>query len=342
MDAISPEMYALEIDSYQEDILEAIRKLKVIKKLTPRPSHGQVLVKVEAAPCNPSDLLLLQGHYGKRKTLPATPGWEGAGTVVATGGGILGWWLMGKRVAFSAQTDAGGSWAEYCVVDAKTCITLHSEVNFEQGACLIINPLTALGMIDQAEREGHTAIIQTAAVSQVGRMVAALAQIKKIPTIHIVRRKEQEALLKGQIVLNSESPSFSQDLKKQAEALNATIAFDAVGGSMTGTLLSAMPDRSKALVYGALSGSACSNISPLSLIFQQKSVEGFFLSSWLASKSFWGTYKAANQVQRLIASGSFHTEIAAKVSLKDAPKALESYQKEMTAGKVLICPSHRS
>lgn len=338
MNAMSLEMNALEIDSYSSDPLEAIRALKVVKKPVPKLSHGQVLVKVAAAPCNPSDLLLLQGHYGKRKTLPATPGWEGAGTVVATGGGVLGRWLMGKRVAFSAQTEAGGSWAEYCAVDAKTCIALHKDVSFEQGACLIINPLTALGLIDQAQKEGHAAIIQTAAASQVGRMVAALAQIKKIPSIHIVRRKEQEALLKGHIVLNSESPDFEMELKQQAKALNATIVFDAVGGTMTGTLLNAMPDHSKALVYGALSGAACANISALSLIFQQKCVEGFFLSAWLASKSFWGAYQATNEVQRLISSGLFHTEIAAKVCLKDAQKALESYRKEMTAGKVLICP----
>lgn len=341
MNRLPQEMRALQINSYREDPFEAIQSLQLVNKPVPTPARGQVLIKVEAAPCNPSDILLLQGRYGKKKTLPAIPGWEGAGTVVATGGGLAGRWLMGKRVAFSAQTDAGGTWAEYCAVDAKSCISLHPGVSFDQGACLIINPLTALGLVDQAAKESHAAIIQTAAASQVGRMVVALTNQKKIPAIHVVRRKEQETLLKelgAKIVLNSESASFEQDLKREAAALKATVAFDAIAGNMTGTLLSAMPAHAKVLVYGSLSGATCNNISPLGLIFQQKSVEGFYLAGWIASKSLWGLYLATNQVQNLLSQGNFHTEISTEVSLEKASKALEAYQKEMTAGKVLIKP----
>lgn len=341
MNDIPNEMRALQIDSYHENAFEAIRGLRVVKKSVAQPSHGHVLVRVEAAPCNPSDLLLLQGLYGKRKTLPAVPGWEGSGTVVATGGGILGRWLMGKKVAFSVQSDTDGTWAQYTVVDAKTCIVLNEGVSLEQGASMIINPLTAVGLLDHAIREGHTAIIQTAAASQVGRMVLELANEKGVPSIHIVRRKEQEDLLKelgAKIVLNSESASFDKDLRIEAERVKATIAFDAIAGNMTGLILSAMPNQSKVLVYGALSALNCSDISPLGLIFQQKAVEGFFLSDWITRKGFWGLYQATNQVQKLLANGLFHTAINAQVKLEDAPKALESYQKEMTAGKVLIRP----
>lgn len=334
-------MNALQIDQYHEDPFEAIRSLKLVTKPTPKPSKGQVLIKVAAAPCNPSDILLLQGKYGKRKTLPATPGWEGAGTVVATGGGLLGRWLVGKRVAFSAQSDGDGSWADYCVVDAKTCIPLKRDVSFEQGACLIINPLTAVGLIDEATSGGHTAIIQTGAASQVGRMVLQLAKLKKIPAIHIVRRPDQEELLKklgAEIVLNSEAPDFVQTLKAEAKRLNATIAFDAVAGNMTGTLQSAMPNHSSVLVYGALSGANCSHITPLGLIFQEKVVKGFYLSGWIAKKGFWGLYRATNLVQNLIAQNTFHTDISTHVSLAETARALEVYQKEMTAGKVIIQP----
>lgn len=341
MDKLPNEMTALQIDAYHDDPFEAIRSLRVVKKTIPKPSHGQVLIRVEAAPCNPSDLLLLQGRYGKRKSLPAVPGWEGAGTVVASGGGLLGRWLVGKRVAFSNQSDMDGTWAQYAIVSAKTCIALKSGVSTDQGASLIINPLTALGLIDTAIKGKHRAIIQNAAASQVGRMVLELAREKGIPAIHIVRRKEQEDLLRGlgaEIVLNSETDTFAKDLKAEAERIKATIAFDAVAGGMTGTILGAMPNHSRILVYGALSASGCGNISPLGLIFQDKSVEGFYLSSWITQKGFWGLYQATNAVQKLFAKGAFHTAISAEVSLQNASGALESYQKEMTQGKVLIKP----
>jgi NADPH:quinone reductase-like Zn-dependent oxidoreductase len=341
MSHIPHEMRVLQLNGYHDDVSEAIRSLQVVKKPIRAPGHGKVLIKVDAAPCNPSDLLLLQGRYGKRKTLPAVPGWEGAGTVIATGGGLYGKWLEGKRVAFSVQSDADGTWAEYSVVDAKTCIPLKSDVSFEQGASLIINPLTALGLIDKALKEKHKAIIQTAAASQVGKMVLALAHEKEIPVIHIVRKKEQEDVLRNldaKVILNSESPDFKKNLKREAEKFKATIAFEAIAGDMTGTILNAMPNHSKVLVYGALSGTNCSNINPIGLIFEEKTLEGFFLGSWIAQKGFWGMYQASNTVQRLLSTGAFHTSISKEVKLEEAPAALEAYQKNMTAGKVLIKP----
>ncbi len=338
---IPKEMKALQIEQYHEDLTEAIRGLHVITKATPKPSHGQILVRMEAAPCNPSDLLLLQGRYGSKKKLPTVPGWEGAGTVVANGGGIVGTWLMGKRVACVVQGDLDGTWGQYVVVDAKTCIPLKDDVSIEQGATLIINPFTAVGMVETARKGKHAAIIQTAAASQVGRMVLKLARDQGIPVIHIVRRKDQEDVLRSlgaEIVLNSETEHFREELKKEAAKLKATIAFDAVGGSLTGTILTAMPNRSKVLVYGSLSMTPCSEIGPLGLIFQQKSVEGFWLSGWLAKKGFWGAYRASNAVQRLMADGSFQTTIREQVRLEDASKAIEKYHKEMTLGKIIITP----
>lgn len=341
MNHLPEEMRALQIDHYHEDIFEAIRNLKVVHKPIAKLSPGQVLIKVEAAPCNPSDLLLLQGRYGIRKVLPFVPGWEGAGTVIATGGGLLGKWLMGKRVAFSNQNEWDGTWAQYSIANAMMCIVLKKDVSFTQGSAMIINPLTTLGLIDIAKREGHQAVIQTAAASQVGRMVLKLANRLGIPVIHIVRRKDQEVLLKelgAKIILNSEADSFEEDLKREAQKLKATMAFEAIAGSMTGIVLSAMPKHSKVLVYGALSASNCSQISPLGLIFQQKTVKGFYLSGWIAKKSFWGLYRTTNFVQKLIVEGTFQTAISAHVKLEDASKALESYQMEMTQGKILIKP----
>ena len=93
------QMRAVRLSAYHEDVVEAIRSLRVVEQPVPKPRPGQVLVKIEAAPCNPSDLLLLQGRYGVLKSLPTVPGWEGAGRVVASGGGWLAGWLNNKRVA---------------------------------------------------------------------------------------------------------------------------------------------------------------------------------------------------------------------------------------------------
>ena len=158
-------MRAIVIERYGSDPVEAVRGLRVQDRAVPTPKAGQVLVRIEAAPCNPSDLLFLQGKYGVLKNPPAVPGWEGAGTVVASGGGWLAWWLKGKRVACAVQGDHDGTWAEYCVANVKDCIPLRREVHFKQAASLIINPLTAIGLIDTAKRHGHRAAIATAAAA---------------------------------------------------------------------------------------------------------------------------------------------------------------------------------
>lgn len=248
MIAIPEKMKALQLDRYVEDPFEAIKSLHLIEKAVPTPGPGQVLVRVEAAPCNPSDLLFLQGRYGVKKALPAVPGWEGAGTVIAHGGGLLGRWLVGKRVACALRGEMDGSWAQYAVADAKMCLVLRDDVSIEQGATLIINPLTAYGMVQVAVDEGHAAIVQTAAASQLGKLVLKLANDRGLPIINIVRRKEQEDLLRSlgaKIVLNSETAHFKEEFKKEAAHLNATIAFDAVGGELTGQVLGLMPNHSK-------------------------------------------------------------------------------------------------
>src|SRR6188472_4593498 len=130
---IPEKMRAVVLSEYREGVADAVRGLRVEERPVPQPRRGQVLIKMAAAPCNPSDLLLLQGKYGTLKTLPTVPGWEGAGTVVSTGGGLLGRWLMGKRVACAVRSDRSGTWAEYVVANADNCIALKAGVSTEQG-----------------------------------------------------------------------------------------------------------------------------------------------------------------------------------------------------------------
>ncbi|MEX0611356.1 MAG: zinc-binding dehydrogenase, partial [Pirellulales bacterium] len=321
-------MRALVLEEYWENVVEAIKSLKVLHRPTPRPGRGQVLVKIAAAPCNPSDLLLLQGKYGELKTLPTVPGWEGAGTVVASGGGILARWLTGKRVTCALRADRDGTWAQYFLADAKNCVPLKPQLPFEQAAGLIINPMTAMGLLETAQRCGHRAAVQTAAASQLGRMMLAMANVANYPLINIVRRDAQVELLKSlgaRHVLNSSNEGFAEELTTLCERLRATAGFEAIAGDMTGTLHNAMPRGSTVYVYGALSEEPCGNIDPVQLIFQNKTITGFYLGVWLRRRGTLGVLRAANRVQRMFIDGRITTTIQRRLSLDEAIAGLLQY-----------------
>ena len=340
-DSIPDRMHALVLHEYCEDIAEAIDSLKVEQRSVPGLKRGQVLVRIEAAPCNPSDLLLLQGKYGSLKTLPTVPGWEGAGTVVASGGGPLAWWLMGKRVACGQQEDRDGTWAQYVVANAAECIPLKRQLCMKQAASLIINPLTAMGLLETARRGGHRAAVQTAGASQLGRMLVAMASELNFPVINVVRREAQVELLKSMgaaHVLNSSDDDFVERIGTIAAELQATAAFEAIGGEMTGTLFNVLPEGSTVFVYGALSEAACDNIDPIGLIFRGKTVTGFYLGVWLKERGSLDVLRAASRAQKMLIDGRIETKVQRTVSLEEAVDGLRQYVDHMTDGKLLIMP----
>lgn len=329
------------LERYEDDLPAAIAGLKVVERPIAGLSRGQVLVKIEAAPCNPSDLLLMQGRYGTLKTLPTVPGREGAGEVVASGGGWLGRWLVGKRVACVHQRDGDGTWAEYFVADADRCIPLKRRLPIEQGASLTINPLTAVGLLDTARRGGHRAAVHTAAASQVGRMLLAMANRADYPIVHVVRRDAQAELLRSlgaAHVLNSSDADFPTKLRAVCLRLGATAAFEAVGGRMTGTVFNALPPGATTYVYGALSGDPCGGIDPVELISQDKTVAGFFLGQWVRRRGLLRVLWAARHVQRMLIDGRIETKVQRRITLDEATDGLRQYIDQMTEGKVLIMP----
>ncbi len=308
----------------------------------PRPGPGQVLVRVAASPINPSDQMFIRGLYGFKKPLPAIPGFEGSGTVVEAGSGIMPRFLRGRRVACSAADPniAGGMWAEYLVTSARLCVPLSKQVDMEQGATMLVNPLTAWALMEEARLGQHRAVVQTAAASALGRMVVRLGRRFSIPTINVVRRAEQAELLRkmgAEYVLNTSDPGFDTSLAELCRRLGASIGFDAVAGEMSARVLRAQPRGSRLLVYGALSLEA-SQIDPASLIFEGKRVEGFWLSAWLRQKNMLGQLLVSRQVERLLAS-DLKTEILARLPLEEAMRGLEQYAANMTAGKILLLPS---
>jgi NADPH:quinone reductase-like Zn-dependent oxidoreductase len=274
--------------------------------------------------------------------LPATPGFEGSGTVVEAGSGMMARFMKGRRVACAAADakSKGGLWAEYVVTSAQFCVPLSKKkVEMEHAATMLVNPLTAWALIDAARRGGHRAAVQTAAASALGKMVVRLGQKFSLPVVNVVRRGEQADLLRAmgaEHVLSSSEAGFDDELRRICHKLGATIAFEAVAGEMSGRVLRAQPQGSRMLVYGGLSLRAV-EIDPGSLIFERKHLEGFWLSAWLRGNNLLSQLRIANQVQKLLA-GELKTEIRARLPLEKAAEGLAQYAADMTAGKVLLVP----
>ena len=235
---------------------------------TPQPGEREVLVRVEAAPINPSDLLVLLamadvsaavgGGSAEEPVVTApisepamrslaarvgeamTVGIEGSGVVVAAGQSTEAQSLLGRAVGFLG----GATYGEYCLAPARMCLPLPEGVDAVDGASSFVNPLTALGMVETMRREGHTGLVHTAAASNLGQMLNRICLADDVPLVNVIRRPEQAALLRGQgavHVCDSSAPAFEAELVAALRATGATLAFDAVGGGLlAGQILNAM------------------------------------------------------------------------------------------------------
>lgn len=333
---IPEEMTVVILESY-----DGVSALRVERKPVPHPGPNEVLVKIAASPINPSDLAFLDGFYGTKPPTPVIAGFEGSGTVVATGKGMMAKYLNGKHVAAIGQ--GGGIWAEYANIPSTLALPLDRKISLEQGAMSVVNPLTAMAFLVSAKEGNHRTIIQSAAASALGQMVNRLCQNEGILVINLVRREAQVELLKSQgakIVLNSNDPDFDNELREACHRHGAKLAFDAVAGPLTARILAAMPQGSKAIVYGALSYEPVF-ADPGQLIFQGKTIEGFWLTSWMGRKSFMGSLKLWRQIQKQLTT-VFESEVRSQYPLLDVHKAIKEYQGQMTGGKVLLRPNLES
>jgi NADPH:quinone reductase-like Zn-dependent oxidoreductase len=221
------------------------------------PAFDEVIIQIQASPINPSDLGVLfgaadmatarqtgtvddpvitadvpqaaMGAMAGRVDQPLPAGNEGAGIVVATGDSHTAQALLGKTVAVAG----GAMYAQYRVVNAGDCQVLPDGATARDGASSFINPLTSLGMVETMRREGHTALVHTAAASNLGQMLNRICLADGIGLVNIVRTADQEKLLRAvgaQHVCNSAAPSFKDDLIKSLSETGATLAFDAIGG----------------------------------------------------------------------------------------------------------------
>jgi NADPH:quinone reductase len=318
--------------------LTADGSLQVKTVPVPVPGKGQVLVKISAAPVNPSDLARIK-HLPETEKGSFIAGIEGSGVVVANGKGIVPALWKGKRVACSSAYSYSGTWAEYMVTPAMSCIPLPDEISNEQGSMLLVNPLTAVAFIEIARKNGHKAIINTAAVSALGRMLEYLAGIAGLPLIQIVRNEDHaQKLVKAgaKYVLNSIASDFESTLKQKAGDLNATLALDAIGGEMTRILLDAIPFGGNVVVYGNLSGENPQS-NHRALVADNKSVSGFYLVNWLKVQSILTTLNSIRKARKLIRNHVAIT-VRAKKPLEEVEMAIEEYLESMSSGKILLIP----
>ena len=348
----------------------------------PEPAAGEVLVRVQATPINPSDLGLLFAvadlstvrtdgsaeHPAVTATIPsglmkamagrvgqALPvGNEGAGVVVAAGSSPDAQQLLGRTVAMLG----GAMYAEYRCAPLANCLPLPDGTAARDGASCFVNPLTALGMVETMRREGHTALVHTAAASNLGQMLQKICLSDGVSLVNIVRRAEQAELLRSigaQHVCNSSEATFAQDLLAALRATGATIAFDATGGGrLAGQILAGMEAAAVAdaaggysrygstvhkqvYIYGGLDRGPTEFNRNFGMVW---SIGGWLLTNFLNQV---GPAVAQQLRQRVV--DELHTTFAStytkEISLRQAlePAEIAVYSKQATGEKYLINPS---
>ena len=348
----------------------------------PEPGPNEVLVRIEAAPINPSDLGLLFSAADMTKavasgtserpvvTAPIAEsamkslaarldasmpvGNEGAGVVVAAGASEAAQALMGKTVALIG----GAMYSQYRVVGADQCLLLPEGATPADGASCFVNPLTALGMVETMRREGHTALVHTAAASNLGQMLNRICIADDVKLVNIVRKPEQAALLRASgaaYVCDTSAPSFMHDLTEALVATGATIAFDAIGGGrLAGQILSCMEaainrtakeysrygsaTHKQVYLYGGL------DTSPTEVVRNFGMAWG--MGGWLLFPFLQKVGKAKGQELRARVSAELKTTFAShyshRLSMAEALRLdnIAVYNRRATGEKVLIEP-HR-
>ena len=353
-------------------------ELSLAKVDIPDPGPDEILVRIEGSPINPSDLGLLLGaadmSTAKAAAGPVVTatvpqqfmramagrvdqsmpvGNEGAGTVVAAGSDPAAQALLGKLVAGIG----GAMYAQYRTLKAADVLPLPPGATAAGGASCFVNPLTALGMVETMRREGHTALVHTAAASNLGQMLNRICLQDGVPLVNIVRSREQTHILTdigATHVVDSTAPTFLDDLTKALAETGATLAFDAIGGGkLAGQILGAMEAaiNQRASVYSRYGSSVHKQVyiyggldtRPTELARSYGMAWG--LGGWLLTPFLMKIGPAEGQKLRDRVAAELKTTFAshytAEISLAEAlqPEVIAAYNKRATGEKYLINPN---
>jgi NADPH:quinone reductase-like Zn-dependent oxidoreductase len=334
-------MKAIILPDYNANIIRAMRSLQVQEMDIPEPVNGQVLVKVAAATCNPSDIAFMRGVYNIRKPAPVIMGFECTGTVVEAGNDPQARALLGKRVSCFSQSGGQGTWAEYFITESSDCLPVQDELDDQQAAGFCINPFTAYALFRLAIEKDSKAIIQNGASGQIGQFIRKLGHANGLPVINLVRKDEHVKSLQDEgerLLINMNDPEFEGKLGKMAHEFQARIAFDAVAGEISGLILNAMPAGAELVIYGGLSGKHTGMINPMDIIFKSKTIRGFNLNQWKQDIGAIRFREISEELQRLITGGLLRTRIQGSFRLDEVQAAMEQYIRNMSSGKILFVP----
>lgn len=337
--------YAL-IDASDNE-LSFEQRLQLTSKNIPALKRGQVLINVLASPVNPSDLVYLMGKYGVPPQLGNFAGFEGCGEVVEANAGLYGKYLTGKRVAFFTTPGLDGCWAEQVVTGAGFCLPLRDDIPDNQGATVIVNPLTSVCLVDRAIALGAKGVLINAAASQVGKGCIRYCQQKGLKVIATVRSQSNVSVLEelgaDKVVLTT-AEDYQRQLKEACKTHQATVLFDAVASEDTAICMKAMPANSTGIVYGRLTDTHHEfggEYSVADMIFRNQKIEGFWLSTVMKKLNPWQVYKLSQKVQKLFAQGIFQTDIQGEYGFEDFINGLTHYAEHKSDGKVILTPHRR-
>ncbi len=331
-------MKSVQFDQFGEP--SAVLQLRDVEP--PQPKPGEVLVRMLLSPVNPSDLMTIRGVYGKLPKLPCTPGYEGVGIVEASGGGLLGKLLVGKRVAL--LNGINGNWQERTTTLAKQAVPLPKSLPSEQGATFFVNPTTAYAMTQRvlAVPSGDW-LLQTAAASELGKMVVRLGKRFGFKTLNVVRRAEQVETLTslgadGVVVFDparQSSDELQNEVRRVTGDRGVRFAIDPVGGATGSAVVKSLAPSSRMLVYGTLSPEPLS-FSPRDLMTPGASISGFWLARWLPQLSLLAKLKLIRTVSRLIQDGVLTSQIGEVFPMDRVSDAVRAAEIPGRSGKVLL------
>ncbi|TGM12999.1 oxidoreductase [Leptospira selangorensis] len=321
------------------DPKEILKVLELTELDLPKPGPGQVLIKVNRGSMNPNDLYHIKGVYSSTLNYPYPRGvgFEGAGTVVANGGGIVGRMRLGKRVAFYTKN---GLFAEYVLADALKLIVLPNDVEFQEAASSVANPITGIGMARWAKVSGSKYFFITAAAGAVARMTMRAASKYGLKSIAIVHREEQKEICKEEgasYVLNQSDPDFEKQLTELCKEVNCRYGFDCIGGDMPLTLIRSMPQGSTLCMYGYF------NTGPMLFqpqkLFNGWKIQFFETEYYINSLSLPSRFLLSREVIRNV-NGIFRPKIQRQFPMDQIQDAYAYYSQNMTDGKIqILCES---
>ncbi len=372
-----PKTYLQMLSTITQD---AELRMELIEQAMPLPKADEIIVRVEATPINPSDHGVMFGWSSMDKArttgsgaksvlhAPVSPqgmgvmkarigqalpiGNEGAGTVVGAGKSDAAQALMGKTVAIFG----GGMYTQYRCISVDSCLPLLPGHTAKDGASSFVNPLTSLSMVEVMKMEGHSALVHTAAASNLGQMLNLICQADGVDVVNIVRRQKQVDILKGlgaKYICNSGSENFMAELTEAIHATGATLAFDATGGGQLASQILQAMEAAAARTPGAYSiyGSVHHkqvylygglDVSPTVLsrgYGMAWGVGGWLLPNFLAKAGPDVGQRLRMRVAKELKT-TFASHYTDEISLSEALQAdvVARYNAKSTGSKFLMCP----